>query len=134
MAPPALPADLVDMNTPAYRCECGASCPCVLLSVMEDSYLVIGTTMDHGGEVVVRTRVAENETLTRLPRRLVEEAIINSIAQKQSALVIALTILQLLRALIVRPSRNLGRALDLAVSSVHGVWRRPEARNAIPLE
>jgi hypothetical protein len=73
------PSDLKDMTTAGYRCEISTSCPCLLSSVADDSYYVVGATVDHRHIPAMRTRVASDETATRLPRRLVEEAVINSI-------------------------------------------------------
>ena len=125
MALPALPTDLTDMTTRAFACEIGATCPCIHLSLMDDSYFVVGATIDHKEVPALSTRVSPHETATRLPRGLVEEAVINSILQKQRALIIFALMIQCATALMARPFRGLVRSIDPVMGSIaHAVLRR----------
>lgn len=133
--PQAHPSDLIDVTTAAYLCDIGASCPCMLLSIEDDSYYVVGSTIDHPQVPAMRTRVASDETATKLPRRLVEEAVINSILTKQSTLIIVMIIMQCMLVLTIRPVSGAVRSLYSAmVASARAVSRLPAYRTATPAE
>ena len=112
------PSDLIDMTTAAYRCDITASCPCLLLSVADNSYYVVGSTVDHRQVPAMCTRVASDETSTKLPRGLVEEAVIKSIMKKQRTLIIVIIMMQCVLALLIRPVRGLMRFLYPVKASV----------------
>ena len=133
--PQAHPSDLIDVTTAAYICEIGASCPCMLLSITDDSYYVVGSTVDHRQVPAMHTRVASDETATKLPRGLVEEAVINSILTKQLTLIIVMIMMQCALALMIRPVRGLVRSLYPAMAAtVRAVSRLPAHRTVTPAE
>jgi hypothetical protein len=118
MVSPALPTDLTDVTTRAYACAIGATCPCIHLSLMDNSYFMVGATIDHREVPTLSKRVAADETATRLPRRLVEEAVINSILQNQSSVKILGIVIKCLLALIARPARRLITSYGLSTGSI----------------
>lgn len=129
------PSDLIDMTTAAYLCDVTSSCPCLLLSVADDSYYVVGATVDHRHIPVMRTKVAAGETATKLPRGLVEKAVINSILKKQRTMIIVMIMMQCLLALLILPVRGLTRLLHpIRVATARAVPRLPVYRTATPAE
>ena len=91
-------SDPVDMTT--HMCDVVSSCPGLFLSVPDDAYAVVGTTLDHHAVASIRTRVSPIETAVRLPRALLEDAVINSILKEQRKRFIATLMVQCFVALI----------------------------------
>jgi hypothetical protein len=88
----------VDMTT--QFCDVVSSCPGVFLSVPDEAYAVVGTTLDHHAVASISTRVSPVETAVRLPRTLLEDAVIHSVLKEQRRRFIAALMIQCFVALI----------------------------------